>query len=90
MVLKNIILLICLVLLITSSATAATLEVGQGKTYTTIQSAIDAAKTGDTILVNEGTYSENPLIKTNGISIMGKNRENTIIEGRTDQQRDQD
>jgi parallel beta-helix repeat protein len=82
MLLKKVSLFICLVLLITSSATAATLEVGQGKTYTTIQSAIDAAKTGDTILADEGIYNENPLIKTNGISIMGKNREKTIIEGR--------
>jgi len=81
MVLKNIILFICLVVLITSSATAATLEVGQGKTYSTIQSAIDAAKTGDTIIVSEGIYIENPVINTNGISIIGNNKENTIIDG---------
>ncbi len=68
--------------LTTNSTKAATLEVGRGKTYATIQSAIDAAKTGDTILADEGTYNENPLIKTNGISIIGKNREKTIIEGR--------
>jgi nitrous oxidase accessory protein len=55
--------------------------VGKGEAYKTIQSAIDAAKTGDTILVNEGIYIENPVITTKGISIMGNNKENTIIDG---------
>lgn len=73
---------ISILLLTAVSVSAATLEVGQGQTYTTIQTAIDASKTGDTIHVNEGLYNENPLIKTNGISIIGKNRENTIIEGK--------
>ncbi len=63
------------------SVTASTLNVGKDQAYTTIQSAIDAAKTGDTILVNDGIYIENPVIKTNGISIMGNNKENTIIDG---------
>jgi nitrous oxidase accessory protein NosD len=45
-------------LLIPAGAYAATLEVGSGKPYTTIQSAISAASTGDTILVYDGTYHE--------------------------------
>lgn len=36
---------------------AADLHVGIGQQYTTIQSAIDAAASGDTILVHPGTYS---------------------------------
>lgn len=74
-------LLACFVLSMIGYATAATLEVGQGQTYSTIQSAVEAAKTGDTIRVNEGTYNENVLIKTGGISILGADKENTIIDG---------
>jgi parallel beta-helix repeat protein len=81
MVPKKIIISICLILLTTGFANAATLDVGQGQTYPTIQSAIDAAKNGDTILVHAGIYSENPLIKTNKISIIGEDKERTIIEG---------
>ncbi|PWB49243.1 MAG: hypothetical protein C3F06_14855 [Candidatus Methanoperedenaceae archaeon] len=81
MISRNIIILICLILFTAGSATASTLNVGKDQAYTTIQSAIDAAKTGDTILVNEGIYIENPVINTNGISILGNNKENTIIDG---------
>lgn len=42
----------------TSNTEAATLEVGSGKTYSTIQSAVNAAQPGDTVLVYAGTYRE--------------------------------
>ncbi len=82
MVSKKIIISIFVILLNIGFASAATLNVGQGQTYPTIQSAIDAAKTGDIISVAEGTYSENLVVKTNGISIIGKNKEKTIIDGK--------
>ena len=82
MVMRNLIILsIYLVILTAGSASAATLEAGEGQTYTTIQSAIDAAKDGDTVLVHEGTYAENVRIKTGKISIIGEDKENTIIDG---------
>lgn len=47
-----------LLLLFSSISTAATLTVGAGKTYATIQAAIDAASSGDTIDVYTGIYQE--------------------------------
>jgi predicted outer membrane repeat protein len=41
-----------------ASASAATLTVGHGYTYSLIQQAINAASTGDTVLVYPGTYRE--------------------------------
>ena len=38
-------------------AEAATIYVGAEETFTTIQSAIDAAQHGDTIVVKDGTYT---------------------------------
>lgn len=68
-------------LLAAGTAGAATLNVGQGQTYSTIQSALDASETGDVISVSEGTYYENVLLRKNGVVIMGKNKEKTIIDG---------
>ena len=46
--------------------------VGAGQEYTTIQSAIDAASAGDTILVASGIYNENLTINTE-LNIFGAN-----------------
>lgn len=42
----------------TMPATAGTLRVGKNKPYHTIQSAVDAASNGDTVLIDKGVYIE--------------------------------
>ncbi|MHB1376515.1 MAG: DUF4214 domain-containing protein [Candidatus Humimicrobiaceae bacterium] len=53
-----------------SKAYGATLTVGPGETYTTIQTAIDAASAGDTITVKAGTYNE-AIIVNKAITLLG-------------------
>ncbi len=57
---------------------ADTLKVGIGQPYTTIQSAINAAATGDTVKVFPGTYNEAIIINKN-IVIQGSGYESTRI-----------
>ena len=50
-------------------STAATLTVGPGQAYTTIQSAINAASAGDTINVKAGLYTEDLDIDKNNLAL---------------------
>ena len=68
--------------LITVTADAATLEVGEGKTYASIQAAINDADTGDTVLVHDGTYVENINFLGKIITVKSVNgADSTIIDG---------
>jgi parallel beta-helix repeat protein len=82
MVTYKVLFFILVTSLLTGTSSAATLTVGQGQEYSTIQSAIDASETGDVISVSEGIYSENVVLTKSRIAIIGKNKEKTIIDGK--------
>jgi hypothetical protein len=73
---------VCSMLGFISVAHSATLEVGAGKPYTTIQSAIDDSNGGDTVLVYDGTYNEAIDFKGQAITLKSVNgAEKTINPG---------
>jgi thermitase len=49
--------------------------------YPTIEDAVGAASPGNTILVAPGQYPESVYLDKTGISLIGENRWNTIIDG---------
>ncbi len=51
-----------------------------GATYCTIQAAIDAAASGETILVGAGTYAEVLSITTDGLTLIGDDEATVIID----------
>lgn len=52
--------------------------------FTSIQDAINNASDGDTIFVKAGTYIENIVIENKSVSLIGEDKENTVIEGKED------
>ena len=66
---------------IASATTITVNDNGEGD-YTSIQEAIDVANNGDTILVQNGTYYEHLLlIQEYNLTLLGENKETTIIDG---------
>lgn len=72
-----------LLILISGSASSATLYVKEGGgtgSYENLQEAVNAASEGDIILVGKGQYSENVLVnKSLEISSTNHNPEKTVI-----------
>ncbi|HEX9697467.1 MAG TPA: right-handed parallel beta-helix repeat-containing protein [Actinomycetota bacterium] len=58
----------------------ALLEVGNGG-YASIQSAVDDASEGDTILIHPGIYYEKVVVATPGLRIRGTDRDQVILDG---------
>jgi len=49
--------------------------------FNSIQAAINSATSGDTIIVKNGTYNENIVINTAGLTLVGESKSNTVIKG---------
>ena len=59
-----------LLLLLASPSLAATLTVGSSGTYSTIQSAVNNASSGDTITIAAGTYNEDVDTKGKNLKLV--------------------
>ncbi len=70
----------CLLFFSVKSVKAATIIVPDD--YSTIQAAINAANSGDTVFVRTGTYSER-LVVNKTISLTGGSRDATILNETT-------
>lgn len=69
-----------LLLILCISGFCATIEVGSGKRFSTLKSALAAANNGDTILVNKGVYAEGEILVNKSVIIKGLNY--PIIDGK--------
>ena len=67
--------------LITPVRAVGELHVGSGQPYSTIQTAVNAATAGDTVVVHPGTYNEQIVINKQLTLQSSDNAEVTIIDG---------
>jgi parallel beta-helix repeat protein len=65
-------------------ASATQREVGSGQTYSSIQSCINAAASGDICNVHAGTYSENVSFKTSGVTLQVNSGDTATVNGTID------
>jgi parallel beta-helix repeat protein len=49
--------------------------------YSTIQEAVDHSSSGDTVLLKSGVYHGNVVLDKNSVSLVGENRDTTVIDG---------
>jgi hypothetical protein len=70
-------------LLVALPMAAKTLNVGPGAEYTSIQTALDAASTGDVVSVASGCYlvPEGVEIKADNVTLKGAGADRTILDG---------
>lgn len=72
---------VTLLLLFPGLGWSATLEVGAGRTYSTINQGISGASSGDTILVHDGIYNENVTCGSKGsLHIISNNLHGAVID----------
>jgi len=64
---------ILVLIIFAAPVSAANLHVGTGQTYSAIQDAIDAASSHDTIIVHDGTYTENVYVNISHLTIRSEN-----------------
>lgn len=77
------IFVILAILLVSASAAQAALLLVPSQ-YPTIQAAVDAATTGDTIIVSPGVYLVDEIHITKGVTLRGQNIDTCIIDGQLD------
>ena len=76
---KNWLIILIQFFAFTNSSWATIVQVGKGKTFTTIVAALQAVKQGDTIYVYEGHYKEKNLIIDKPIYLKGINK--PVLDG---------